>query len=391
MTTKAILEGIRVTDMSTLIFGPYCTEMLAELGADVVKVEPPTGDAIRFIGRPAKTQGMGKLHMTINRGKRSVCWDIKTEEDRDKMRRLIMSSDVFIHNVRPDAMQRLGFDYDTVRSYAPEIIYVHCTGFDSDGPDAGVPAIDDIIQGASGIAALLAEVEGREDPQYVPMGIADKVAGLYALQATLAALIHKLRFGRGQKVEVPMFETVTAFHLLENFAGVVFPDEPGKKGYRHVSADRRPCPTADGYICISPHTDDRWKRLFEILGQPDILGDDASSAPTLRVGRRAHLFDAIANITPQKTTKEWLDLLRAADIAATPMNDLGDLIKDPQLQAVNFFRERIHPTEGRYLDMRSAVKFSARPEMALGHPARLGEHNQELEEEFNFEPAKEAR
>src|SRR4030095_2840130 len=179
----------------------------------------------------------GKLHMTINRGKRSVCWDIKAEKDREMLRRLIMSSDVFIHNVRPDATQRLGLDYETVRSYAPEIIYVHCTGFDSDGPDAGVPAIDDIIQGASGIAALLAEVEGRADPQYVPMGIADKVAALYAVQATLAAIIHKLRFGRGQKVEVPMFETVTAFHLLENFAGVVFPDEPGKKGYRHVSAD----------------------------------------------------------------------------------------------------------------------------------------------------------
>jgi crotonobetainyl-CoA:carnitine CoA-transferase CaiB-like acyl-CoA transferase len=384
----SLLDGIRVTDMSGQIFGPYCTQMLADLGADVVKVEPPTGDMLRNLGRPKKTPGMGKIHMTINRGKRSVNWDVRTGDGHAKLRALIAASDVFIHNIRGEAMERLGFGYESVRSFAPDIIYVHCTGFDSAGPSAGHPAYDDIIQGACGIAALASEVEGKAEPQYLPLALADKVAGHYALQSTLAALIHKLRFGGGQFIEVPMFEAVTAFHLLENFAGAVFPDEPGPPRYRHTSVDRQPSPTADGYICLAPYNDDRWQRLFEVLGQPGILADERLNTPALRLRNRALMYEFIARITPQKTSREWLGLLAEADVPAAPMNTLGDLLKDPQLSAVGFFRERVHPTEGRYIEMRPPTKFSARPCPDTGFPPLIGEHSDEVAAELGFPPDK---
>jgi crotonobetainyl-CoA:carnitine CoA-transferase CaiB-like acyl-CoA transferase len=386
--TPAMLDGIRVADMTTVIFGPYCTQMLADLGADVIKIEPLHGDNGRTIGSPAKTPGMGKLHMTINRGKRSVNWDLKTEDGRARLRRLIATSDVFIHSVRSDAIRRLGLDYESVRSFAPHIIYVHCCGFDSDGPDAGLPAYDDIIQGASGIASLLSRVDGRPEPRYLPLALADKVGGFYALQATLAAIVHKLRFGQGQRVEVPMFEAVTAFNLLEHLGGAVFPDKPGQMGYsRQTSAARQPSPTADGYICLAPYNDDRWIRFFEIIGRPDILADPRLNTPALRQRNRDLLYQIVSQIAPEKTTREWLAIMKAADIPAKQVNSLEDLLHDPQLRAVNFFRERVHPTEGRYREVRPAVKFSARPDPAIGLPPHLGEHNDELGAELGFGPA----
>jgi crotonobetainyl-CoA:carnitine CoA-transferase CaiB-like acyl-CoA transferase len=379
----ALLEGIRIADLTSVIFGPYCTAMLAELGADVVKVEPPAGDTLRLLGRPAKSPGMGKLHMTINRGKRSVSWDLKTKEGQDNLRRLIAASDVFIHNIRDEAIAKLGFDYASVKAFAPEVVYVHCTGFDSAGPQAGMPAYDDIIQGASGLGALFTEAERRSEPAYMPIALADKVAGLYALQGVLAAIIHKLRCGEGQFVEVPMFESVTAFHLLENFAGAVFPDEPGRVGYRHTSDARRPCRTADGYICLAPYNKDRWERFFAIIGRSEVLEDERLNTPWLRKKNGDLLYTIVEEITPTRPTAEWLEIMREADIPATRYNTLEELLHDPQLEAVGFFRERVHPTEGRFRDLRPAVKFSARPDPALGLPPQLGEHNEDVAAELD--------
>ena len=379
---RAMLEGIRIADLTSVIFGPYCTGMLADLGADVIKVEPPAGDTLRILGKPAKTPGMGKLHMTINRGKRSVSWDLKSDEGRENLKALIRSSDVFIHNIRADAVAKLGFDYETVRSFAPDIVYVHCTSFDSAGPDGSMPAYDDIIQGASGIAGLFTQAEGKPEPAYMPIAIADKVAGLYALQAVLGAIIHKLRFDEGQFVEVPMFESVTAFHLLENFAGAVFPDEPGPIGYRHTSDARRPCRTADGYICLAPYNRDGWERFFELIGRPEVLEDERLNTPWLRKKNGDLIYSIVEEITPSRTTGEWLKIMHKADIAATRFNTLEDLLKDPQLNAVGFFRERVHPTEGSFYDLRPAARFSARPDPEIGLPPQLGEHNEEVEAEL---------
>jgi crotonobetainyl-CoA:carnitine CoA-transferase CaiB-like acyl-CoA transferase len=380
-----MLDGMRITDMTSVIFGPYCTHMLSDLGADVVKVEPATGDNGRTIGRPSKTQGMGAMHMMINRGKRSVTWDLKSGEGRERLQRLIASSDVFIHNVRSEAIERLGLGYESVRSFAPEIIYVHCSGFDSAGPDASLPAYDDIIQGSSGIAALLPLVDGRTEPRYIPMAIADKVAGLYALQATLAAIVHKLRYGTGQFVEVPMFEAVTAFTLLEHLGAGIFPDLPRKMGYsRQISSTRQPSPTADGYICLAPYNDERWIRFFKAVGREDVLAEERFGTPRQRQRDRNLLYQVVADITPQRTTAEWLEIMKDADIPARQVNDLGDLFEDPQLKAVGFFRERTHPTEGRYLEVRPAVKYSARPDRHLGYAPHVGQHTAEVERELGI-------
>jgi crotonobetainyl-CoA:carnitine CoA-transferase CaiB-like acyl-CoA transferase len=385
----AMLEGIRVTDMTSVIFGPYCTQLLADMGADVIKVEPPTGDNGRTIGSPKITPGMGKLHMTINRGKRSVRWNAKTAEGRAKLERLIASSDVFIHNIRADAILRLGLDYESVRKFAPEIVYVHCAGFDSEGPDAALPAYDDIIQGASGIASLLSRVDGSAEPRYLPLAIADKVGGFYALQATLGALIHKLRFGKGQFVEVPLFESVTAFNLLEHLGGAVFPDRPGKMGYsRQTSAARQPNPTKDGHICLAPYNDDRWVRFFEAIGRTDILEhDERLTTPELRRKNREYLYALVSKLTPERTSAEWLEIMRAADIPAKQVNRLEDLLDDPQLKAVDFFRVREHPTEGPYLEVRPPVKFSARPDARPAPAPLIGEHEAELEAELGLRGA----
>jgi crotonobetainyl-CoA:carnitine CoA-transferase CaiB-like acyl-CoA transferase len=386
-SNASMLEGIRVTDLTTVIFGPYCTHMLADMGADVVKVEPKGGDNGRTIGRHKVTPGMGALHMTINRGKRPVDWDLKTEDGRNKLRALIASSDVFIHNIRVDAIKRMGFDYESVRAIAPEIVYVQCNGFDSQGPDAGLPAYDDIIQGGSGLASLLTRVDGRPEPRYLPTAVADKTAGLYALQATLAAIIHKLRFGRGQHVEVPMFEAVTAYTLIEHLGAGVFPDLPRKMGYaRQTSPGRQPSPTADGYITLAPYNDDRWLRFFEAIGRQDILEDERLNTPWLRQRNREHLYKTVNTLTPSKTTQEWLELMRAADIPARRVNSLEDLFSDPQLQASGFFTERVHPTEGRYLEVRQAIKYSARPNPTLGYAPQIGEHSSIVEKELGIAP-----
>jgi crotonobetainyl-CoA:carnitine CoA-transferase CaiB-like acyl-CoA transferase len=382
---RSMLEGVRVVDMTTAIFGPYCTHMLADLGADVVKIEPRGGDGGRSIGAPKKTRGMGAMHMNVNRGKRSVVWDMKTEQGLAKTRKLIASADVFIHNIRPDAIDRLRLDYETVKAFAPGIVYVHCVGFDTDGPDAGLPAYDDIIQGSSGLTSLLPRADGRPEPRYLPTAVADKVAGLHAAQATLAALFHKARTGEGQRVEVPMFEAVTSFALIEHIGAGVFPDVPRKMGYaRQISRHRQPAATADGYICIAPYNDERWQRFFEMIGRPNVFDDERLNTEWLRQKNRELLYEIANEAMPQKTTAEWLALLRAADIPARQANTLEDLPEDPQLQAVNFFRVRSHPTEGDYYELRPPVKYGARPDPEFGLAPLLGEHTLEIERELGF-------
>lgn len=243
MSRQSPLAGIRVADMSTVVFGPYCTRILADLGADVIKVEPAGGDNARLIGTPPKTPGMGPVHLRLNRGKRSVVWDQKTETGRAAMRRLLETCDVFLHNVRPDAIERAGLGYDEVRKIRPDVIYVHCTGFGLDGPYAGLQAYDDIIQAASGAAALLPRVDGNPQPRFLPMLYADKVSGLHAAYAALAAVIQRMRSGDGQYVEVPMFETIASFNLLEHLCDATFVPSTGQWGYpRQLDPTRQPMP-----------------------------------------------------------------------------------------------------------------------------------------------------
>ena len=384
----ALLEGIRIADMSTVIFGPHCTQLLADMGADVIKVEPLDGDNFRLMGKPAKTKAMGPTHLLLNRGKRSVNWDIRTEKGREAIVRLLETSDVFIHNIRLDAIRRLGLDYDSVKQIRPDIVYVHCTGFGQDGPYAGHQAYDDVIQAASGVTSLLPRVDGNPNPRYLPMAIADKVSGLHAAYAVLAAVIHRLRTGEGQHVEVPMFETMTSFTLLEHFAGRTFDPPNGPFCYaRQTNPTRQPSRTADGYISIAPYIDTRWIKFFEVSGHPEVLLEEELNDPVKRFRNEQLLCAKLAQITPERTTAEWLALMEEAGIPAMQARDLDDIFDDPHLAATGFFRRKEHPTEGSYFEVRPPVRFSARPDPEIADAPLLGQHNDEILAELGLPPA----
>ncbi len=355
-----MLEDVRIIDLTTVVFGPYATQTLADLGADVIKIEPPGGDTMRFTGKSAKTRQMGPCHLSLNRGKRSVLLDLKLEDAKDYLRALLKTADVFIHNVRGPAIEKLGFGYDAVRALKPDIIYVHCVGFGSGGPYSDLQAYDDVIQATSGAATLLSRVDGNPRPRYIPSLIADKVAGLHGAYATLAALFHKQRTGEGQFVEVPMFEAFTHFMLKEHLFGATFDPPVGTVGYpRQLDPNRQPFPTADGYISIVPYTDASMFVIFDMLGRPDILQQERFATPIGRAKGMSDLNALIAELTPAKTTAEWLALCDKARLPATAVRDLADMLDDPHLKKTNFFRRTEHPTEGMIFDMAPPVKFSA--------------------------------
>ena len=379
MTDTAILQGIRVLDMTSVIFGPYCTATLAEMGAEVIKIEPGTGDEIRRVGKPRFTRGMGPAHMTLNRGKRSVVWDLKSADGQERLRRLLSRCDVFIHNLRSDALARLGLDYDSVKAVREDIVVVHCTGFGSDGPYAGRAAYDDIIQAASGAASLLSRTDGNPQPRFLPMAMADKVSGLHAVYAVLGAVLHRQRTGRGQAVEVPMFECFTHFLLQDHLYGRAFVPPQESVGYpRQLDPQRQPIKSLDGYLSIAPYTDERWVRFFEITGHSDFLQRECLNSPRERF-RGLDLMQAkMARMVAEHSSEYWLELLARHDIPACRVNDLEDLFSDPHLAATAFFREREHPSEGRYLEMRSPVRFSGADAEQVSAAPLLGEHTEEV-------------
>jgi crotonobetainyl-CoA:carnitine CoA-transferase CaiB-like acyl-CoA transferase len=378
-----LLTGIRVVDLTTVVFGPYATQTLADMGADVIKVEPPEGDTFRYAGKPAATKGMGPGHMTLNRGKRSVVLDLKDDGDLETMRALLKTADVFIHNVRAKAIEKLGFSYGAVKALKPDIVYVHCVGFGSGGPYADLQAYDDVIQAASGAASLASRVDGDPRPRYVPSLIADKIAGLHGAYATLAAVIHRLRTGEGQKVEVPMFEAFTHFMLKEHLFGATFDPPVGGVGYpRQLDPNRQPFPTKDGWISIVPYTDESLKTLFQVLQRPDILQQERYAAPGARWGRISEVYGIIAELTPSRTTADWLERCAAARLPAMAVRDLGDMVDDPHLQATGFFTRRNHPTEGAFWEMAPPVTFDAAPMAAPAPARRLGEDTESVKREI---------
>ncbi len=371
-----ILKDIRIVDMTSVIFGPYCTATLAAMGADVIKLEPAEGDEVRKVGRPVATRGMGPCHMTVNHGKRSVTWNLKTDEGRQRFEQLVRTADVFIHNLRAGAVARNGLGYEALRRLRPDLVYVHCTGFGLDGPYAGRSAYDDIIQAASGAASLLPRVDGNPAPRFLPMALADKVSGLHAVQAVLGALFHRERTGEGQEVEVPMFECFTHFLLQEHLYGHTFVPPNDRMGYpRQTDPLRQPMRTADGHMVVAPYSDDRWVRFFDAIGEPDFLPRHGLLTARDRFDKLDLLQRKMAEALPARTTAQWLEIFAAHDIPACRVNDLTDVLNDPHLAAVGFFEHRTHPTEGDYLHMRQPVKFSRAPSSSERHAPLLGEHD----------------
>jgi crotonobetainyl-CoA:carnitine CoA-transferase CaiB-like acyl-CoA transferase len=383
---KGPLAGIRIADLATVVFGPYCTQILADLGADVIKIEPAEGDTARMIGTPAKTPGMGPVHLRLNRGKRSVIWDMKTEKGRNAMRRLIETSDVLIHNIRPAAIDRLGLGYEQVRKIRPDIVYVHCTGFALEGPYAGLQAYDDIIQAASGAVSLLPRVDGNPRPRYLPMLFADKVSGLHAVYATLAALMMRMRDGRGQHVEVPMFESITSFNMLEHLCDATFVPPTGRWGYpRQLDPVRQPMRTKDGYISIAPYADERWVRFFHAAGHPEVLQEERFKDKVTRRANMTQMYEVAEQILPERTTDEWLQILKEAHVPAMHANEIGEVLDDPHLNATGLFRKREHPTEGGYVEVAPPVRFSSFEYSELHRAPLLGENTEEVNRELGIE------
>lgn len=377
-----MLEGIRILDMTTVVFGPYATQTLADLGADVIKVEAPGGDTMRYAGKPARTRGMGPCHLALNHGKRSIMLDLKAEDDVATMRELIAESDVFIHNVRDGAIAALGFGYETVRAIRPDIIYVHCVGFGSGGPYADLQAYDDLIQAATGTATLAGRVDGDPRPRYLPSLIADKVAGLHGAYAVLAALVHKLRTGEGQRVEVPMFEAFSHFMLREHLFGATFDPPVGEVGYpRQLDPNRQPFPTADGHISIVPYTDEAVLTLFRVLGRPDLLEAEPFNTPVGRAKGVSQIYAMIAGLTPTRSTADWVTRCHAARLPAMAVRDLADVVDDPHLRATGFFRLRDHPSEGTVREMAQPVRFGVKLGESTPAP-RLGEQGEEIRAEL---------
>lgn len=378
LAQQKLLEGIRIVDLTSVVFGPYATATLADLGADVIKVEGPTGDMFRHAGRPGKTRGMGPCTLNINKGKRSLAVDLKTPEGKAALAAQLAEADVFIHNVLGTAIDRLGFGYEAVRAIKPDIIYVHCVGFGSDGPYGGLKAYDDVIQAATGTTNLLSRVDGNPVPRYFPSLIADKVSGLHGAYAVMAAVIHKLRFGEGQFVEVPMFEAFTHFMMQEHLYGLTLVPPKEEAGYpRQLDPFRQPFPTADGYITIVPYTPEAVGTLIALLDSPELAADSRFVDTPSRLRNMSLFYEEMAALTPRKTTAEWTSLMVEHQIPAMPVRDLSDITTDPHLQAVDFFQQRTHPTEGEYLKMRSPVTFSVGSFEVRPAPT-IGQDNAEL-------------
>ncbi len=379
----AMLQGIRIIDLTTVIFGPYATQMLADLGADVIKIETGAGDVPRYMGKSRNSKAMAGTHLTVNRGKRSLLLDLKKPEDSDTLRKLLGSADIFVHNVRAKGLARLGFGYDEVKAIKPDIIYVHLAGFGQDGPYADWPAYDDVIQAASGGTSLLPRVDGNPRPRFMPSLIADKVSGTYGAQAMLAALVHKLRTGEGQHVEVPMLECFTAFSMTEHLQDMTFVPPLGPPGYqRQLDPERQPFPTSDGqYLVIVPYTDEKIIRLFDLLGDPDFLKEEPLTTAAGRFQNMTLIYKRIGELTLNWTAAELTAQLLDNDYPVMPARDLAEVIDDPHLQATGFFREREHPTEGKFREMRPPVRYSAYPYSPLGFAPTVGQHSVEIKGE----------
>ena len=368
-----MLDGIRIIDMTSVIFGPYATQMMADLGAEVIKIEAlPHGDISRYLGSAVTDKKMGSTHLTLNRGKKSLALDLKQEEDAATLRQLLEGADIFIHNVRAKAIARLGFDYEAVRAIKADIIYVHGTGFGQNGPYADMPAYDDVIQAASGTTDLLPQTDGNPQPRYLPTVIADKVASHFATQAMLTAIIYKMRTGKGQHVEVPMFECFTSFLLTEHLRDATLVPPLGPAGYpRQLDARLRPLPASDGYFAVVAHNDQATLHLMKMTGCAGLLAHPDYDSKKGRGINLLALFDEIAKHTPAKTVAEWIALCRENDLPAMVARDLDDVVNDPHLKAVDFFRTRTHPDVGSMHEMRPPVRYSAAPARDLGFAPRL--------------------
>ncbi len=377
------LDGIRIIDLTTVLMGPMATRMLGDHGADVIRVEPTTGDSTRN-GLPSRSAGMSGFSLNLQRNKRSLSIDLKDNRGQQVILDLAKTADVLVTNMRAEALARLGLDEDSVTSINPSLIYCRANGFSADGPYKDKAAYDDAIQAASGLAGLFTATTGR--PTYVPAVIADKVTGLHIVQAVMAALIHRYRTGVGQRIEVPMFETMVSFNLVEHLRGAAFEPPEGPFGYeRLLTPARKPYETVDGFVALLPYTDKNYKDFFDFIERPELAIDEKFATHNARVANTSELYGLIAEAAQFKTTEQWLEFCDKVSIPAAAVLDLANLEEDPHLSQVDLVHITDHPTEGRYKYVRDPVRYSESSTGLHRHAPRLGEHSIELLLELGYD------
>ena len=372
------LKGLKVIDLTAVLMGPYCTQMLGDMGADVIKVEPPDGDMVRQIG-PARHSDMGPIFLNTNHSKRSIVNDLKKKEGIDVLMRLIADADILVYNVRPQAMDRLGLSYEKVSAVNPRLIYAGVFGYAQHGPYAARPAYDDLMQGASTLASLFARSSGGA-PRYVPNALCDRITGMSAVGLILAAVYERQSSGQGQRIDVPMFETMVNFVLSDHLGGLTFDPALDQGGYaRQLSKSRRPYQTSDGYISALIYTDKHWQSFFRAIGREEEFAQNPLySTFTARSENIDTIYAELESILRTRSTGEWLECLTAADIPATVVHDLQTIFEDPHLVATEFFGNEEHPSEGALRTMQFPSQWSRTQPGATRHAPRLGEHTAEI-------------
>lgn len=378
------LHGIKVIDMTSVLMGPFASQALGDMGADVIKVESPDGDLVRQIG-PARHADMGPIFLNTNRNKRSLALDLKKPAGLQVLQRLLADADVLVYNVRPNAMARLGLDYDAVAALNPRLVYAGLFGFSQDGPYAARPAYDDLIQGGATLSYLIARASGGP-PRYVPAAIADRIVGVTAVGGILAALLARHRTGRGQRVDVPMFETMVAFVMADHMGGLSFEPPLDEGGYaRQLSPERRPYRTRDGYICALVYNDKQWESFLRAVGREAMLRDDPRFANFAARSRAIdHVYGELSRIFEERSTAEWMVLLEKADIPMLPMHDLKSVLQDPHLVATGFFAIEQHPSEGAIRTMRMPMNWSDSTPDPVRPAPRHGEHSVEVLQQAGY-------
>jgi crotonobetainyl-CoA:carnitine CoA-transferase CaiB-like acyl-CoA transferase len=376
---SAPLDGIRIVDLTSVVMGPFATRILGDMGADVIKIEPPEGDMLR--GGDASR--LSPVIMNLYRNKRSVVLDLKQAAGKAALEALIRTADVFVHNLRPQVMDRLGFTYEAVRALRPDIIYCAATGFGSEGPYRDKPAYDDLIQAASGFAAASLPLTG--EPAYAPAVICDKLAAQAIAYSILGGLLQRERGGGGQSIEVPMFEVAIDFNLVEGLGGAVFTPPRGPTGWpRLKTIERRPFRTADGFACILPYSAKNWFVFFDAVGRGDWkerYGDTGARTAAIET-----LYAMIREEAPKRTTAEWVNFCDEADIPCMPVLTVEQIADDPHVRAVDLMPIREHPSEGPYRAVRQPIRFGAAPYQLRRHAPGLGEHTTEVLGEVGLAP-----
>jgi crotonobetainyl-CoA:carnitine CoA-transferase CaiB-like acyl-CoA transferase len=378
------LAGIRILDLTAVVLGPFATQLLADLGADVIKVEAPEGDVLRHIA-PMRHPGMGHIFLHHNRNKRSIVLDLRKPAGRDALLRLAEKADALVYNVRPQSMQRLRLSYEDVAAVNPRIVYVGAYGYGERGRHAGRAAYDDLIQGMSGMP-WMTHAAGADRPRYVPTAITDRITGLATVNAVTTALLCRERTGKGQSVEVPMYETVAHMVLGDHLGGRTFEPPLTPARYERMLAPHRvPYATKDGYVCVLVYNDKHWRSFFRIVGREDMFDKDARfSSQEARSRNINEVYAFVAERMAERSSAEWLRLLQEADIPVAPLQSADDVIDDPHLADAGFFQEMDHPSEGRLRVMATPSSWSETPPVKLRPAPRLGEHSAEILREAGY-------